>query len=168
MSPTQIHKDTLFNTRHDLKDNVREQVTQFLNEALASTADLYSQVKQAHWNVKGPHFYQLHTMFDEIATEVSEYVDEIAERITALGGTAHGTVRMAAANSFLKEYPIHAVDGQEHLTALADRFAAYAKVIRDGIDQTAELGDADTADLLTEISRTIDKRLWFIESHLHT
>ena len=159
-------KSDMFQTRNDIKEETREQLVNFLNEVLASTSDLYSQTKQAHWNVKGIHFFQLHTMFDELATEINEFVDLVAERITALGGTAHGTVRQAAAGSFLKEYPHHAVDGKEHLTALADRYAAYGKVVRDGIDQAGDLGDQDTADMLTEISRVIDKRLWFIESHL--
>ena len=166
MSNTAGVKTGMFYTRHDLKEDVREQIVAFLNEVLGSTLDLYSQTKQAHWNVKGKDFYQLHLMFDEFATEVEEFTDLVAERITALGGTANGTVRQAAGSSFLKEYPHHAVDGKEHVAALADRYAAYGKVVRDGIDQMDELGDKDSADMLTEISRTIDKRLWFIESHL--
>ncbi|WP_204137467.1 DNA starvation/stationary phase protection protein Dps [Halomicronema sp. CCY15110] len=153
-------------TRNDLSASVREQVTAILNQSLAATLDLKTQTKQAHWNVKGKDFYQLHELFDEMAGELEEYVDMVAERVTALGGTALGTARMAAEQSILPEYPINAVNGMDHVTALADRYAAYAKHVREAIDATDELGDADTADLYTEVSRTIDKRLWFLEAHL--
>lgn len=153
-------------TRIDIAADVREKVVAILNESLAATLDLKTQTKQAHWNVKGKDFYQLHELFDEMAGELEEYVDMVAERITALGGTALGTARMAADHSILKEYPLDAIDGQEHVTALADRYSTYAKHVREAIGATDELGDADTADLYTEISRTIDKRLWFLEAHL--
>lgn len=153
-------------TRIDLAVEVRSQVTTLLNQTLAATLDLKTQTKQAHWNVKGMDFFQLHEMFDEMAGELEEYVDRVAERVTALGGTALGTARIAAAQSILPEYALEAIDGAEHVTALAVRFAAYGQHLRAAIDQTDALGDADTADLYTEISRTIDKRLWFLEAHL--
>jgi starvation-inducible DNA-binding protein len=157
----------LYDTRIDLSRDIRQPVVDLLNQTLATTLDLKTQVKQAHWNVKGRHFYFLHELFDEIAGELEEYVDMVAERVTALGGLALGTARVAADRSILEEYPLDIVSGQDHLTALCDRLAQYAKHLRDGIAKTDDLGDADTADLYTEISRTIDKRLWFLEAHLH-
>ncbi len=153
-------------TRIDIPMDVRSQVAEILNKTLAATLDLKTQAKQAHWNVKGMDFYQLHELFDEIAGELEEYVDMVAERVTALGGTAMGTARLAASESILSEYDLDAITGEEHVTALSERFATYAKHVREAIDKTDELGDADTADLYTEVSRTIDKRLWFLESHL--
>jgi starvation-inducible DNA-binding protein len=161
MSSTPLHS-----TRIDLPANVRSKIIETLNQTLATTLDLKTQVKQAHWNVKGMNFYQLHELFDELATELEEYIDLFAERITALGGTALGTARIAAAASEIPEYPIDIFDGKSHVTALADRYAPYAKLLRDGIAETDDLGDADTADLYTEVSRGIDKRLWFLEAHL--
>jgi starvation-inducible DNA-binding protein len=166
MSNNNNHKQRLYPTSIDLSASTREQVIEVLSLTLASTLDLKTQVKQAHWNVKGMDFYQLHEMFDEIAGELEEYVDMFAERITALGGLAMGTARIAAKDSILPEYPFDILDGKEHVKALADRFAPYAKLLRDGIAKTDDLGDADTADLYTEVSRTIDKRLWFLEAHL--
>lgn len=160
-------KQKMYATRIDIAQDIREKVNSVLNQTLAATLDLKTQTKQAHWNVKGTDFYQLHELFDEMAGELEEYVDLVAERVTALGGTALGTARMAAAASILPEYPLEAVGGIDHITALADRYAAYAKHVREAIDSTGELGDADTADLYTEISRTIDKRLWFLEAHLN-
>ncbi|MBE9168203.1 DNA starvation/stationary phase protection protein Dps [Pleurocapsales cyanobacterium LEGE 06147] len=153
-------------TRIDLAAEVRTEVIKLLNQTLAATLDLKTQTKQAHWNVKGMDFYQLHELFDELATELEEYIDMVAERVTALAGTALGTARIAASESILPEYPLDAVSGVEHVTALADRYAAYGKHLREAIDTTDNLGDLDTADLYTEISRAIDKRLWFLEAHL--
>jgi starvation-inducible DNA-binding protein len=156
----------LYPTRIDIPAEARKQIAATLNQTLAASLDLKTQVKQAHWNVKGTDFYQLHELFDEMADELEEYIDMFAERITALGGYACGTVRMSAANSILPEYPVDILMGMEHVTALAERFAPYAKHLRQAIDKTDNLGDADTADLYTEVSRTIDKRLWFLEAHL--
>lgn len=155
-------------TRHDLCEDIRVQIAELLNQTLATTIDLKTQVKQAHWNVKGMNFYQLHTLFDEMATQLEEYSDVIAERITALGSTALGTAHIAAHYSELPKYPLYAVTGPEHLQALSERMATYAKLVRTNIDQAADLEDADTADLYTEISRTADKYLWFLESHLQS
>ncbi|MGK7934946.1 MAG: DNA starvation/stationary phase protection protein Dps [Xenococcaceae cyanobacterium] len=161
-----ISKQKLYSTRIDLAEEVRVKAINLLNQSLAATLDLKTQTKQAHWNVKGTDFYQLHELFDEMSGELEEYVDMVAERVTALGGTALGTARIAASESILPEYPLDAVSGIEHITALADRYAAYGKHVREAIDTTGELGDADTSDMYTEISRTIDKRLWFLEAHL--
>ncbi|WP_017652815.1 DNA starvation/stationary phase protection protein Dps [Fortiea contorta] len=156
----------LYPTRIDIPAEARVQIVTLLNQTLAATLDLKTQAKQAHWNVKGTDFYQLHELFDTLAGELEEYIDSIAERITALGGYAVGTARAAASNSILPEYPFDILDGKDHVTALADRYASYAKHIRQAIDDTDDLGDADTADLYTEVSRNIDKRLWFLEAHL--
>jgi len=156
----------LYPSHIDISADVRSQVVSLLNQTLAATADLKSQVKQAHWNVKGTDFYQLHELFDEIAGEIEEFIDMFAERITALAGYACGTVRMAAANSILPEYPTDILDGMQHVTALVERFAAYAKHLREAIDKTDELNEQDTNDLYVEVSRTIDKRLWFLEAHI--
>ncbi len=161
-----VSQQKLYGTRIDLAEDVRVKAIAILNQTLAATLDLKTQTKQAHWNVKGMDFYQLHELFDEMATELEEYVDMVAERVTALGGTALGTARIAAAESILSEYDLDAVSGAQHVTVLADRYGAYAKHVREAIGQTEDLGDADTADLYTEISRTIDKRLWFLEAHL--
>lgn len=155
-----------FKTRIDLPADRREKLIALLNQHLADSFDLYSQTKQAHWNVKGPQFHQLHELFDDLAEQVEGYVDLIAERATALGGTALGTVRMAAGASRLTEYPLDAGGSMQHVEALAVRFAALAATTRSAIDAANNLGDADTADLFTEVSRGLDKCLWFLEAHV--
>ena len=155
-----------FPTHIDLPESDRQPLIGLLNGRLADTADLYSQVKQAHWNVKGPNFFQLHQLFDQLAAEVFPYIDLIAERATALGGVAMGTARMAAASSSLPEYFVEATEGQRHLKALIDRYAVFTTNIRKAIDIADEHHDRSTADLFTEISRTADKQLWFLEAHV--
>ena len=157
-----------FSTRIDLVEASREELVQLLNARLADTFDLYSQLKQAHWNVKGSDFIQLHKLYDDVAESVLEYVDMIAERATALGGLALGTARMAAAASTLDEYPVGAVEGMDTVSAIADRLATYGASVRAGIDAAVDLHDQDTADLFTEVSRAVDKHLWFVEAHLQT
>jgi starvation-inducible DNA-binding protein len=155
-----------FPTHIDLPEHDRQPLVELLNERLADTADLYSQVKQAHWNVKGPNFFQLHLLFDQLAGEVFPFIDLIAERATALGGVALGTARMAAASSTLPEYPVEATEGQRHLKALIERYAIYTANIRKAIDLADGHHDLSTADLFTEISRAVDKQLWFLEAHI--
>jgi starvation-inducible DNA-binding protein len=157
---------TMFETRNDLPAESREKLVDLLNARLADTFDLYSQIKQAHWSVRGPDFIQLHLLYDTVAESVLGFVDEIAERATSLGGLATGTVRMAADASALEEYPLDATSGPDTVNVVADRLAAYGAAVRQAIETAdSELGDLDTSDLFTEISRAIDKHLWFVEAH---
>ena len=155
----------LHETKNDIAKGKREKVIAILNQRLADASDLKSQAKQAHWNVKGMNFIALHELFDAVATAVEGHIDLIAERITTLGGTAMGTVRLAASNSSLSEYPHEITDGTAHVDALSTALADFAKLVRKNIDDTSDLGDQDTADILTEISREPDKNLWFFEAH---
>ncbi|MCC6313546.1 MAG: DNA starvation/stationary phase protection protein Dps [Thermomicrobiales bacterium] len=155
-----------FKTHNDLPADVRRTMIDLLNQQLADTFDLYSQVKQSHWNVKGAEFMQLHLLFDDLAERVLEFVDSIAERVTALGGKARGTARMAAHNSHLPELPDDINEGMAYVSALVERYGAYAASSRAAIAQSDRVGDLDTADLFTEVSRQTDKDLWFLEAHL--
>ena len=155
----------MFKTKNDLPEATRVKAIELLNARLADCIDLQTQTKQAHWNVKGPHFIALHELFDKVNEEVEDYVDDIAERAVQLGGVAEGTARMVAKHSSLAEYPAKAVDGRSHVEALSSALAAFGAAARKGIDQANELGDLDTADLFTEVSRGIDKWLWFVEAH---
>jgi starvation-inducible DNA-binding protein len=161
-----INGTTSLPTRIDLHSEVREEMVPLLNQQLADTFDLYSQTKQAHWNVKGPQFYALHELFDKLAAELAEHVDAIAERVTALGGLAEGTARMSARSSRLPELPLEAIGGMATVDALAERYGALAASTRRAIAASEEYGDTTSADLMTEVSRSLDKALWFLEAHL--
>jgi starvation-inducible DNA-binding protein len=154
-----------YETENDLPKNARAEIIGIINQRLADVIDLQAQLKQAHWNVKGPHFIGLHELFDKIAEEVEDYVDVIAERIVQLGGIAEGTVRVTAARSRLEEYPMKIADGAAHVEAVARALSTFGREARISIEEAERLGDADTADIFTEVSRGIDKWLWFVEAH---
>ena len=155
----------MFKTKNDLPEETRAKAVDLLNARLADCIDLQTQCKQAHWNVKGPTFIALHELFDQVNEAVEEYVDDIAERAVQLGGVAEGTARMVAQRSSLAEYA-KATDGRSHVEALSSALATFGKAARKGIDQANDMDDLDTADLFTEVSRGIDKWLWFVEAHL--
>ncbi len=137
-----------------------------LNRRLAEAVDLQMIMKQAHWNVKGPSFYSLHLLFDDIHASIAEHVDAIAERIVQKGGIAEGTVGVAAARSRLPAYPLTIVDGLAHVEATAKSIAAFRQEVRDTADEADEQGDAETADLFISISKNLDKWSWMLEAHL--
>ena len=155
----------MFKTKNDLPEDSRARVIDLLNARLADAIDLQSQTKQAHWNVKGPNFIALHELFDRINKDAADNVDDLAERVVQLGGVAEGTARTAARRSSLSEYPPNTVDGRSHVEALSSVLAAFGKSVRIAIADANDFGDADTADLFTEISCSIDKWLWFVEAH---
>jgi starvation-inducible DNA-binding protein len=157
----------MFETRNDLTLAIRTKVVKLLNERLADAIDLGTQVKHAHWNVKGPNFIALHELFDKLAEVIEDQIDTIAERATALGGIAHGTLAVVARTTSLKPYPTTITEGVAHLKALATVLAAFGAKVRAAIAESARLGDADTSDLFTGVSREVDKYLWFLEAHLH-
>ena len=148
-------------THNTLSENVRTQTAEILNGRLAAAIDLHGQLKQAHWNVRGPTFIAVHELFDKVAEEAESYSDLLAERAAGLGAVAEGTVRVAAERSFLVPYPLRIAD----IFAVAATLAAFGQSAREAIGQSAAIGDADTADLLTEISRGVDHQLWLVESH---
>ena len=155
----------MYETKNDIPLKRRLELNALLNLRLAGAIDLQMQMKQAHWNVKGPSFIGLHELFDQIYAAVGSYVDEIAERIVQLGGIAEGTVRVSASRSHLDEYPHVIGDGAAHVTAVVKALSVYGHEVRATIDEVEELDDADTADILTEVSRGLDKWLWFVEAH---
>jgi starvation-inducible DNA-binding protein len=155
----------MYETENDLPKPARAELDILINQRLADAIDLQMQLKQAHWNVKGPHFIGLHELFDKVAEDVESYVDLLAERVVQLGGIAEGTVRVAAARSRLEEYPLTIADGHAHVEAVSKALSTFGHEARYTIDQADELKDADTADIFTEISRGIDKWLWFVEAH---
>jgi len=155
----------MYETENDISQKRRLELNALMNQRLADAVDLQLQMKQAHWNVKGPHFIGLHELFDQIYEAVESYVDLIAERVVQLGGIAEGTVRVAAARSRLEEYPLIIADGTAHVEAVSKALSTFGHEARNTINQADELGDADTADIFTEVSRGIDKWLWFIEAH---
>jgi starvation-inducible DNA-binding protein len=156
----------MYPTKNDINEKNRVPLVELLNARLADAIDLQTQCKQAHWNVKGPDFIALHELFDKLNEAIEGYVDEIAERAVQLGGTAEGTARSVAKRTTLAEYATKSGAGRDHADALSSALASFGKVVRQSIGKSDELDDADTTDLFTEVSRGVDKWLWFVEAHL--
>ena len=161
-------KGKLQQTRNDLNEQIRFAMVSFLNQQLANVIDLGLQTKQAHWNVKGPHFIGLHELFDKAAEQLEEFTDEIAERAVELGGIALGIIQVISKSSRLTAYSLDLASGNGHVAALSDAFAKFCATTRAAIDTAGKAGDADTSDLFTEVSRGVDKLLWMIEAHLQS
>ena len=153
-------------TRIGMPPEIRLDVITMLNQTLACTVDLRSQVRQACWNIKGKDFSLLHPIFAAMLSELQMYTDMVAERITVLGGVVMGTVRMAATQSKLPEYPDAVMEGDGHVQALVERFGRYAVTLRDDIALAADVEDAGSAAVYTDISRGVDRQLWILETHL--
>jgi starvation-inducible DNA-binding protein len=156
----------LLPTKNDIPSNAKQAVIEMLNARVADTIDLALVTKQAHWNIKGMSFIGVHEMLDTLRGEVDTYVDSMAERVVQLGGIALGTVQTAEQKTTLTPYPTDILTIKDHLTALIDRYAQVANAVRANIDDADEAGDASSADLFTEVSRGLDKSLWFLEAHL--
>lgn len=158
---------TPFANHVSLPEEVKTQLVDTLNTMLATTSDLRSQVKQAHWNIKGPQFVARHELFDNLAAKLLDYADVIAERAATLGGYATGTVRQSAEHSKLPEYDVRAVDGKHHIKTLVDRYSEYTRLIRDAVNEAEKVDDPATEDVYTEILRGTELDMWFLESHLN-
>ena len=153
-------------TRNGTKSNAKKASLETLQARLVDGIDLALDVKQAHWNLKGPQFIGIHLMLDGFRDELDDYNDKVAERITQLGGTARGTTQAITSETKLSPYPLDTYAVADHLAALIDRYAVYANAVRQNIDDTDDAGDVGTSDLFTEISRGVDKQLWFLEAHV--
>jgi starvation-inducible DNA-binding protein len=158
-------KEKVFPAKNTLPEKVRAQMEGILQDRLADSIDLMTQAKQAHWNVKGPNFIALHELFDKVAEDSENYPDLIAERIVQFGGIAEGTVQVVSNRTSLPDYPLVVTTGSGHVEALSHSLAVYGELVRCAIKKASELEDPATADIFTEISRSIDKNLWFIEAH---
>jgi len=156
----------MYKTKNDLPEPTRVSLIELCNARLADAIDLQTQCKHAHWNVKGPDFIALHELFDKVSQDVEAYVDDIAERAVQLGGVADGNLRSVATRSTLAAYTATGGNGRAHVEALSTSLAAFGKQARAAIAKCDELGDADSTDIFTEVSRGTDKWLWFIEAHL--
>jgi starvation-inducible DNA-binding protein len=158
---------TRFTNHISLPEENKTKLVDTLNTVLATTSDLRSQVKQAHWNIKGPQFFARHELFDNLAEKLNGFADVTAERAATLGGYAMGTARQSAERSQIPEYDLRAVDGKHHIRALVDRYSEYTRLIRDALREAAEQGDPATEDLFTEILRGTELDMWFLESHVN-
>jgi starvation-inducible DNA-binding protein len=156
----------MYKSPSQLSEDVRTQIEQTLNARLADGLDLHSQIKVAHWNIKGPQFAALHPLFETFAVSLAAHNDAIAERAVTLGGRAYGTARHVASNSKLPEYPQETTRDMDHVRLLAERIEKYLEGTRNSRVLGEKLGDTDTVDLLTGIISEFEKHAWFLRASL--
>lgn len=164
--PQAVISTVMNKTKHDLPQATRKKIVALLQPTLTELTDLRLQAKQAHWNVKGPNFIALHQLFDAVADRLDGLADTVAERITQLGGTAVGTVQAVMKDSGLPPFPTDICSGKEFVEAFSLALAKTAKRARTNIASASDSGDEATADVFTEVVRSLDKDLYFVESHL--
>lgn len=153
-------------TRNDQEENLRRRIIELLNKSLCSAIHMGLQAKQVHWNVKGPTFFSLHMLFDQVYEASSSWADLLGERAVQLGGVAEGTLERVHQVSQLPRMGLDLAEGPACVSALTNSLAVFCAQTRAAITTATQEGDAGTADLLTEVSRGADKMLWFLEAHL--
>lgn len=161
-------EDLMYKSPSHLPEAARIQIADQLNARLSDGLDLHSQIKVAHWNIKGPQFAALHPLFETFAVSLSNFNDSIAERAVTLGARAYGTTRHVAQASRIPEYPQNTTRDLEHVRLLAERFETYLDGVRETRTVGEKLGDTDTVDLLTGIVTEFEKNAWFLRASLET
>ncbi|WP_394850398.1 DNA starvation/stationary phase protection protein Dps [Pendulispora brunnea] len=156
----------MYKSPSHLPEDARVQIVETLNARLADGLDLHSQIKVAHWNIKGPQFAALHPLFETFAVGLANFNDGIAERAVTLGGRAYGTVRHVSKSSRLPEYPQDTTRDLEHVRLLAERFEKFLDGVRESRTVGEKLGDTDTVDLLTQVVTEFEKHAWFLRASL--
>ncbi|MGP4713440.1 DNA starvation/stationary phase protection protein Dps [uncultured Psychrobacter sp.] len=145
-----------------INDDTAKKMVDLLNSNLANLMDLSMDTKQCHWNLQGTGFIGVHQLLDDTYDRLTEAFDTVAERIVILGGKANGISKRVAEDSILETYPTDITEVDQHVRELTNRYKKIAETLREAIDTAGDAGDEDTADLLTEVSRVVDKDAWFI------
>ncbi len=156
----------MYQSPSHLPPEARAELATTLNARLADGLDLHSQIKVAHWNIKGPQFAALHPLFETFAVALADHNDTIAERAATLGGKAYGTARHVAKSSNLPDYPQDTTRDLEHVKLLAERFDKYLVGVRESRSLAEKLGDTDTVDLFTQVVTEFEKNTWFLRASL--
>lgn len=158
----------MYKSPSHLPEEARVKIAEALNARLADGLDLHTQIKVAHWNIKGPQFAALHPLFETFAVGLAVHNDTIAERAVTLGANAYGTARHVAKTSRLPEYPQDTRRDLEHVKLLAERIELYLGGVRESRKLAEELGDTDTADIFTQVITEFEKHAWFLRASLET
>jgi starvation-inducible DNA-binding protein len=149
-----------------LPEKARKSIAKSLNQILADGLDLHSQIKVAHWNIKGPNFAALHPLFETFAVSLAAFGDAVAERAVTLGDKAYGTARHVGKVSRLPEYDQEVTRDLEHVKLLRERIEKYLAGVREARDVADHEKDQDTVDLLTGIIVEFEKNAWFLRATL--
>lgn len=158
----------MYRSPSPLSETARKHISESLNARLADGLDLHSQIKVAHWNIKGPQFAALHPLFETFADGLSAFNDQLAERAVTLGAKAYGTARHVAKTSRLPEYEQETTRDLDHVRLLADRFDRYLAGLRESRAIAEQNQDTDTVDLFTQVITAFEKHTWFLRASLES
>ena len=158
----------MYKSPSHLPEEARTKIADTLNARLADGLDLHSQIKVAHWNIKGPQFAALHPLFETFAVSLAVHNDTFAERAVTLGAKAYGTTRHVAKTSKLPDYPQETTRDMEHVKLLAERIEKYLEGLRESRGIAEKHGDTDSVDVLTQVITEFEKHAWFLRASLET
>lgn len=148
----------------DLTESTRSAVVGYLNQILADEFVLYTKTRNYHWNVAGANFYQLHQFFDAQSIELNENVDEVAERIRALGGRPFSTLSEFVAGSRLTEEPNKTFSAKEMVSKLQADQESIVRSIRADLVKITKLDDAGTVEFLSGLLESHEKMAWTLRA----
>jgi starvation-inducible DNA-binding protein len=150
-----------------IPDEPRQRVITILNTLLADEFLLYTKTRNYHWNVTGPQFNDLHKFFEAQYEALDEVIDDVAERVRALGGRALGTLEEFRASARLGEKPGTVPAARDMLATLLADHEALARALREDIDTVNDRArDVGTADFLTGLLEQHEKSAWMLRSFL--
>ena len=150
-----------------LEEKVRQKSVENLNQVLVDTMTLRDLYKKHHWQVSGPTFYQLHLLFDKHFEEQAELVDQIAERISALGGVAYAVAADVAENTKIPRPPKDREEVPVQISRLLEAHEIILEEARKFADEVSDGGDEGTNDLLiSDVVRTNEIQVWFVSEHV--
>ncbi|NMD69063.1 DNA starvation/stationary phase protection protein [Bacillus sp. DNRA2] len=144
---------------------MKNQLTHVLNKQIANWSVLYVKLHNYHWYVKGEQFFTLHVKFEELYNEAALHVDEIAERLLAIGGVPVATMRENLELSSIQEAN-GSEASQEMVQAIINDFMLIIGELKEGMSLAAELSDETTGDMLLAIHSGLEKHVWMLTAYL--
>jgi starvation-inducible DNA-binding protein len=150
----------------DFPETACTDIITFLKARLADAFDLAALMKQAYWTLRDSSSRGRCELFEACHDEMDECIDSLARRIATLSGVAECSVRTTMLNSSTGKYPLRTRRGEQHETAIRMVLARFGRAVRADIDQAAEVGDAGTVNVLSDVSRKVDTQLWVAKAQL--
>ncbi|AID01999.1 DNA starvation/stationary phase protection protein [Staphylococcus xylosus] len=142
-----------------------EEVVKVLNQQVANWTVAFTKLHNFHWYVKGPNFFSLHTKFEELYDEASQYIDDLAERILATGGNPVATLKESLELSIIEEAG-KGYKAEEMVEELSKDFDNISKQLEQAIEVASNAEDDVTEDMFIGMQTNIDKHNWMLKSYL--
>ena len=149
-----------------LAPNSRQKIINILGNIIADQYILYTKTRNYHWNVTGEDFIQYHKLFEEQYSAIDEDIDEVAERIRALGGKTPATLGEFLKSSTLKEHPRKFPSAKAMIANLLTDHETVIRNLRKYVEVCDDLDDVGTEDFLTQLMEKHEKTAWMLRATL--